>query len=308
MLVATYNIQWGKGRDGRVDLDRIARVIGNADVIGLQEVERNWRAMEYSDQVARLSQLFSDRYVHFAASVDIDASTISADGRVSNRRRQYGLLILSRWPILSARAFPLPKYPIDGTLNDSSIVLETVIAHPTAAFRLYNTHLNYLSEDQRLIQSRQIMDIIGDAPRQGGAIVATGIGESEFNADWMTLRQDELPPMPAPAILLGDFNMRPSSPEYALFAGPTDPGRGLLPKKVTFADALTLAGIKEDEGVTYPPNATEQAKRIDHIFLTAEFAGLVRGAWIDDEADASDHQPVFADIAWDRQQAPVANS
>ena len=75
--------------------------------------------------------------------------------------------------------------------------------------------------------------------------------------------------------------------------------RHRLVEQASFKDALTLAGIGENEGVTYPPNAAEQAKRIDHIFLTAEFSGLLRSAWIDDEADASDHQPVFADIAWD---------
>ena len=49
MLVSTYNIQWGKGRDGVVDLGRIARAVADADIIGLQEVERNWREMEPPD-------------------------------------------------------------------------------------------------------------------------------------------------------------------------------------------------------------------------------------------------------------------
>lgn len=298
MLIATYNIQWGKGRDGRVDLARIADTIGMADVVGLQEVERNWRPMEHADQVARLSELLPDRYVYFGPSVDVDASERRGDGTIVNRRRQYGLLVLSRWPILSVRSFPLPKYPVHGWLNDSSILLETVIGHPAAPFRLYNTHLNYLSERQRLLQVRQIVDIVADAPRQGGPVEGPGVPAVEYGADWMMLQKHEAPPMPVPAILLGDFNMKPDSSEYAVLTGPAGPDYGRLPEYGLFADALTRAGIAESAGITYPANDVEHAKRIDHIFLTSDIAGRVARGWIDEAADASDHQPVYAEIAW----------
>lgn len=298
MLVATYNIQWGKGRDGVVDLARVARTVAEADVIGLQEVERNWRDMEHADQVQRLAELFPDRYVYFAPSVDIDGSSRAADGRVVHSRRQYGLLVISRWPILTARCFPMPSYPVHGHLNDISVLLETVIGHPAGPFRFYVTHLNYLSERQRLLQTRLVMDIVADAPLQGGPITGPGVPASEYGADWIAIEKHEVPPMPAPAILLGDFNMRPDSPEYALLAGPMGPDYGRVAEQGHFADALTLAGISEKTGITYPANDIEQAKRIDHIFVTLEFAGLLRRAWIDEAADASDHQPVFAEFDW----------
>jgi len=293
MLIATYNIQWGKGRDGVVDLSRIARTVAEADVIGLQEVERNWREMEHADQVQRLAELFPDRYVYFAPSVDICGSSLGAGGR-----RQYGLLVISRWPVLTARTYPLPSYPVHGYLNDSSVLLETVIGHPAGPFRFYVTHLNYVSERQRLLQSRLILDIVADAPLQGGPITGPGVPASEYGADWIAIQKDEVPPMPRPAIVLGDFNMMPSSPEYALLAGPVGPDYGRLAEQGLFADALTLAGVGESEGITYPANDIEQAKRIDHIFVTLEFAGFVRRAWIDEAADASDHQPVFAELDW----------
>lgn len=293
MLVATYNIQWGKGRDGVVDLARIARAVAEADVIGLQEVERNWREMEHADQVQRLAELFPDRYVYFAPSVDICVSGLGAGGR-----RQYGLLVISRWPVLTARTYPLPSYPVHGYLNDSSVLLETVIGHPAGSFRFYVTHLNYVSERQRLLQSRLILDIVADAPLQGGPITGPGVPASEYGADWIAIQKDDVPAMPRPAIVLGDFNMMPSSPEYALLAGPVGPDYGRLAEQGLFADALTLAGVGESEGITYPANDIEQAKRIDHIFVTLEFAGLVRRGWIDEAAAASDHQPVFAEIDW----------
>ncbi len=298
MLVSTYNIQWGKGRDGVVDLGRIARTVSAADVIGLQEVERNWREMVHADQVQRLAELFPDRHVFFAPSLDLDGSRVSSDGRIVNRRRQYGLAVVSRWPVLTARSFPLPSYPVHGHLNDTSILLETVIGHPAGPFRFYVTHLNYVSERQRLLQTRQILDIIADAPLQGGPITGPGVPASEYGADWIAIARDEVPPMPCPAILLGDFNMMPNAPEYVLLTGPAGPDYGRLVEQGLFADALTLAGVGEQAGVTYPANGIEQAKRIDHIFVTIEFAGLVRRAWIDEAADASDHQPVFAELNW----------
>jgi len=37
MKIVTYNIQYGRGKDGRFDLERIAEEIGGADLIALQE-------------------------------------------------------------------------------------------------------------------------------------------------------------------------------------------------------------------------------------------------------------------------------
>ena len=97
MQIVTYNIQWGKAQDEVVDLSRIARTLAKADVICLQEVERNWRDMADSDQGARLTALLPDHHAIFSPTVDLhDHRDTAAKGR-----RQYGLLLLSRWPILS---------------------------------------------------------------------------------------------------------------------------------------------------------------------------------------------------------------
>ena len=43
LRVMTYNIHHGEGTDGRIDLERIAKVIRDAkpDLVALQEVEKN---------------------------------------------------------------------------------------------------------------------------------------------------------------------------------------------------------------------------------------------------------------------------
>ena len=42
--IVTYNIQFGQGRDGKVDINRIVDALQGADVIALQEVDRFWDA------------------------------------------------------------------------------------------------------------------------------------------------------------------------------------------------------------------------------------------------------------------------
>ncbi len=51
MKLVTYNIQYGKGRDGRVDLARTIAEVAGADLIALQEVARCWPPDGDSDQV-----------------------------------------------------------------------------------------------------------------------------------------------------------------------------------------------------------------------------------------------------------------
>ncbi|MEX0808963.1 MAG: endonuclease/exonuclease/phosphatase family protein [Dongiaceae bacterium] len=299
MLVGTYNIQWGKGLDEKVDLDRIARTIGHADVIGLQEVERYWRALEYPDEVSRLSELLPQFHYVYGVAVDVGGSWVAKDGRVENRRRQYGNLLLSRWPIGATRTLPLSKYPVYGHVNDQSVVTEAIILHPTRPFRVYITHMNFLSRRQRLIQIAEMLRFINDAPNQGGIVVGLGVDDSVYGEDWLAIARDEVPGMPAPAILLGDFNMHVGSPEYDALTGPIDPCYGRLREGGLFADALTVSSMAEDEGWTHPGEDRYGKKRIDHIFVTMDLVGDVRRGWIDYDADGSDHLPVWTEIDLD---------
>jgi endonuclease/exonuclease/phosphatase family metal-dependent hydrolase len=261
-------------------------------VICLQEVERNWRDMEHADQVSRLADLLPGHHAIFSPTVDLhDHRPTGAKGR-----RQYGLMLLSRTPILSTRTFPLRKYPVHGSINDSSGLQEAVITVNGTGLRIYNTHLNYLSQRQRRMQIDEVMKIIADAPRQGGAIVGPCVPESEYRQDWIAVGPEDVPGMPLPAILTGDFNMRTNSPNYDLIVGERDPFYGRLPDSALFSDALTLVGLSGDEGSTHPEADPQGYQRIDHIFVSGELAGQVTRAWIDNAADGSDHQPVFAEI------------
>lgn len=296
MQVVTYNIQWGKGLDERVDLDRIARIVSSSDIIALQEVERHWRTLEYPDEVVRLAELLPQHHYVFGVAVDVGGDRRAKDDRVEHRRRQYGNMILSRWPIGATRTLPLSKYPVHGHVNDQSVVTEAIVLHPQRPFRVYVTHLNFLSRRQRLIQIGELLRFINDAPRQGGIVVGLGVDDSVYGEDWLAIARDEVPGMPEPAILLGDFNMHVGSSEYDALTGPIDPCYGRLHEGGLFADALTVSGMAEEEGWTHPGEDRYGKKRIDHVFVTADLVSAVRRGWIDYDADGSDHLPVFVEL------------
>ena len=99
MKLVTYNIQHSKGKDGHYDLGRISRALDGADIITLQEVERNWPRTGMADQPADLASLMPGYYWVYGPGFDMDASEVSDDGVVINRRRQFGNMLLARWPI-----------------------------------------------------------------------------------------------------------------------------------------------------------------------------------------------------------------
>jgi len=66
MKLVSYNIQYAVGRDAREDLKRIAGAVRGADVIALQEVERNYGASGPPDQPAALEAMMPDYYWVYA--------------------------------------------------------------------------------------------------------------------------------------------------------------------------------------------------------------------------------------------------
>ncbi len=289
LSIVTYNIQWGKGRDQTIDLDRIARTVAEADIICLQEVERNWRDQAYPDQALRLAVLLPQRDWVYGPALDLG-------GGVGNPRRQCGNMILSRYPISSTRNLPLPARAVHGHMNDQQAMIEAVIELGNGGIRIYNVHLNYLSQRQRREQIAQVKNFIARAPLDGGPITSPGKAVPGPEDDWIVLPGGKLPLMPASAILLGDFNAGPESPEYQDIAGEKNPTHGRLSESGSFADALTLSGLAEAEGVTFPGGATEPSQRLDHCFVSMDLAGTVKSAWIDDHATGSDHQPVWLQL------------
>ena len=262
MRIVSYNIQYGRGMDRRIDLVRSVRAVRGADIICLQEVDQGWSR---------------------SGGIDQAASVHTAHGAVVNRRRRHGNLVLSRWPILSARVFPLPKQHYGDRFNMHMGFVETVVDTGGLALRVYNCHFGYLESPERVVQAEAFARAYLAAPGERGA----WCGKPDINGeDWADGR--ETPPMPASAIVCGDLNAGPGSPEY----------RRLL-EATGLVDCWAAVGSAEIEASTWKFDAhgdTQSCGKIDHILVSPDLVDSVRAVAIDHVADASDHKPVSVDI------------
>ena len=289
MKLASYNIHFGLGTDERYDLSRIADVVRGADVIALQEVERFFRRSGMVDQVAELAALLPDYYWVYGEGLDVDASTVDTNGRVCNRRRQFGNMLLSRFPILSKRNHLLPKW---GTVDQISLqrsALEAVIAFDSRAVKFYTMHLHHLASRFRLQQLANLLDLVAQAPQAGGVWCGKHYNPA---AGWT---DDPPPPMPLETIMMGDFNFTTKSEEYGRIVGPFDARRGRLVNVAGFADAWVAAGHAEDDGETVD-SAGGHGGRLDYCFVSAWLAPNVAAAYVDPDAQGSNHLPLFVEI------------
>ena len=306
MRFVTYNIHYAIGWDGVEDIVRIAEAVRGADVIALQEVERHYGPGNPSDQPAALAELLPEYYWVYGPAFDVDASSRDSDGRVVNRRRQHGVMILSKTPIASCRTLTLPKWAYDDKFNMRIGALEAVIDGPLGPLRIYGLHLGHQESAERQAQIEALLSVVHAAPAEGGAWTGPG---GHGNRDWGA--GQPAPPMPDRALLLGDFNMGPDTPEYAqlVAGGKAAQGTANGPEKLdgtepapvnAWVDAWLAAGRGAEPGHSFvcPPERAEAAdNRIDYCFVSPALAPKIRACHVDLAAQGSDHQPVWTEFA-----------
>ena len=279
MEIVSYNIQFGRGLDRIIDLKRICLSVKGADIICLQEVEQGWQRSAEVDQPKLISEILPEYYTVFGSSFDVDNSVKNKQGHVVNRRRRHGVMILSAWPILSSRTFNLAKIHYADKFNMQMSFVEAVIETEDKAIRVYNYHAGYLGSEERLNQVKQLVETYQRSPREHGA----WSGKPDIDGDdWSNRR--EIPEMPDTAIVCGDFNCSPESPEYQYLIGNSD-----------LVDCWSVSDPDNLNTSTRRRNITEDIKvagKIDHIFVSQDLADNVQQVMIDHEADGSDHKPV----------------
>jgi len=302
MLIATYNIQYGIGLDGRFDIERIIDVIGALDVIGLQEVEVAWDRSGNRNIPALLAEHLPSHYVAWGPNIDVIKSTSAGEWAGPRApRRQFGNLILSRYPILATRNHLLPRYGAASLLDMQRGALEATVATPSGAMRVYCTHLCHLSEEQRVLQMKRLIEIIDTAPFEGPPLS----GSHDRDPSWSTERA--LPSVPRDCVVLGDFNCTPDSASYALLAGEGSARRGRMTRLGRFVDAWDAAkarhglsdGSTVDGATRYTENPPQMGKgrRVDFCFVPTSFAPHVLSARVLPDAVGSDHLPVIVELA-----------
>ena len=106
MKLITWNIQWGLGIDGRLDLARMiadARTLADFDVLCLQEVADNFGELKGSrgeNQFAAIAALLPGYTAVEGVALDVP------DGQ--GGRRRFGNMILSRLPMGQVLRYTLP--------------------------------------------------------------------------------------------------------------------------------------------------------------------------------------------------------
>lgn len=296
MKLVSYNIQYGFGADGRYDLERIAEVVAGADIIALQEVERHWRRTGEADQPEILGGLLPEHHWVYGPAFDMDASYRDAEGRLVNRRRQFGTMLLSRLPIAWSRLHLLPMRRMISPLNTQNPALECMIRTPFGPVRFFSLHLAHVGAEERLEQIDFLLDRHRRVSLEGGPWSGA---DDEPHRDW-THGEPE-PEAPLAAVLMGDFNSEPGSAEYRRLSG-DQPYHAGARYRDGFVDAAVAAGHWPDAFHTHVRNVggRVEKRRLDYCFVGAPIADRVRAVRVDNDTIASDHHPVFIDIDLER--------
>ena len=159
MRIATYNIQYGRGKDGRFDIARVVEAVESADIIALQEVERFWPRTGMVDQPAEIAARLPQHYWVYAPFFDMHVDTDEETEPRDNRRRQFGPMLLSRRPILWSRAHHFRKIATFNRFNMDTGALEGIVETKAGPVRFFSLHLSALDVRERLLQAESLLAI-----------------------------------------------------------------------------------------------------------------------------------------------------
>lgn len=280
MKLITWNIQWGRGLDGRVDLSRIvahARAMADFDVLNLQEVADNFPGLEGNDD--------SDQFAQLAALLPGYAALPGYGVEVpgEGRPRRFGNIVLTRLPVLSVRRHALP-WPADpGKESMPRVAIEATVRCPLGAVRITTTHLEYYSDVMRSAQAHRLRDLHDEAC---GRALLPGFPTAEngpFDRTAQTVS----------AILTADFNFPPENPSYDAIQEPLACGGP------SYVDAWKLVNGRRAHDPTFCVFDQRYAKRpycCDFVFVSEDLAPRVRAIRVDTDTKLSDHQPVLLEL------------
>ena len=276
LTLVSWNIQYGKGVDGRIDLSRMAEVIhqdGLPDVLCLQEVSRNDPdTANGSDQVKELQILFPDYEIYYGAAHD-------RCGGKNGGRRQFGNLVLTRQSPVQVLHHLLPS-PADSTAKFMSRqATEMVIQTSSGVFRMMSTHLEFFSEKQQLAQVQRIREFHEEACTQFNEP-----GIDLPNTPFERVERSER------MVICGDFNFIPDSPSFRLF---TTPFSEDIPDLVEAWSAVYPGTARSPTCGIFDHKQWKKGPHCrDYFFLSQNLAQQIRKISVNTETDVSDHQPI----------------
>lgn len=276
MRILSWNIQWGRGADGQVDLARtIAAIEARAplDIVCLQEVACGWPALEGMDRPQDQPALIAAAFPSFGAIYAAGVERFGADAR----RVSFGNLMLCRPAAGQVFRRLLPMPPDEQHSGMQRTCIELVVNGATAPFRMLTTHLEYYSQRQRRAQIEALRAI------QSEAVESVRQARSRRETSLFGL-----PPRPSAAILCGDLNCAPEAEEFASLQA--DGG---------WRDAWRIAHGAAPHAPSVGLHGAEWPEHpycCDYFLVTPELAPRVRDVEVIAATDASDHQPLVLDI------------
>lgn len=166
VTVLVYNIHAGKDAAGAENLDRVADLVRTtgADLVLLQEVDRNTQRSGPTDQPATLARL-TGYSVAFGRTIQFQGG-------------DFGVALLSRWPIRHDTLIPLAVTAPAGRTaegREQRGVLRATVDAPGGPIVVLDTHLDHTGDDVwRLQEIATVLRVARTAGERGMPVLIGG--------------------------------------------------------------------------------------------------------------------------------------
>lgn len=264
LRIASYNIAHGRGIaesnwDGGNRVERAARLDAIADL--LREIDADIVVLNEVDFDASWSDSVNQaRYLAKKAGYSYWVEQRNMDFRILHRTWRFGNAVLSKYPIVDARAVELPSYSTWETVfagKKRGIDCDIDVGHQK--IRILGVHLSHRSESVRV-----------DSARLLGEIAAAS---------------------DVPTIIAGDLNSTPVGFPESVSDADGNNAIGALDGLGVFQRSPTAAPVK-DRSLTF--HAVKPTCVIDWILIPRDWHFV---KYTVEASRLSDHRPVHADVA-----------
>lgn len=142
LVIATYNIR--HGADAGLDFSVLSNdlLAVGADIVGIQEMDIGTKRVDGANSLDLICAGTPYKYSYFAKAMDYNGG-------------EYGTAILSKFPITEARTVPL-----DSSCYEPRAFGYVKIDVEGEKLNFLNTHIEYVSDEQRRVQFAQIGEFI----------------------------------------------------------------------------------------------------------------------------------------------------
>jgi endonuclease/exonuclease/phosphatase family metal-dependent hydrolase len=183
--IATFNLLHGvslsTGQCREEDLRAAARRL-DADVIGLQEVDRMQDRSGGLDQTAVVAEELGAGHTRFVAAVtespgEVRTWSVQTDAQTTSETAMYGVGLVSRWPVREWGVRRFPPAPLSMPLlvpgdpprlmrvpDEPRVAVSAVVEGPCGPFTVVTAHLSFVP-GWNIAQLRRITRWVAGLPR-----------------------------------------------------------------------------------------------------------------------------------------------